>query len=200
MAVAGDHVAIGHPHRGLQHRVGDRAVVHGHRLHGGGGTVDRGRADEAAEPVGTAGRFDRQQGRGRFGAEQRGDAGSPILRRQVEAGPPVEFQPDRDSRRGEGKPPDRGFRVVGLGARVLEEFAPRRGGEEQVPHHDAGAERTGGGGRFPDDPAFDADRGGMRRIARAGGDGEPRRRADRGQRLAPEPQRGDADQALVVEL
>ncbi len=40
----------------------------------------------------------------------------------------------------------------------------------------------------------------MRRVARPGRDGEPRRGADRGQRLAAEPQGGDVHQVVVGKL
>ena len=88
----------------------------------------------------------------------------------------------------------------GLGAVGLEKFQPRRRRIKEIADLDAGALRQRRRHDLRFLAAFDRQRPGMRLAGVAGGDAELRHRADRGQRLAAEPERADAQQILVVEL
>ncbi len=200
MASHGDHVAIGDAHRALQHRIGDRPAVDRQRLRRRGGAGDRRRAGEAGDAQRPAFARHRDHRLRRLRAEQRRDALGAVLPRQVERDAAVAFQPERHLGRGQRQAAHRGLGVVRLGARMLEELAPRRGGEEQVAHHHARPHGAGGGRDIRDRAALDADLRGVRRTGRARGDGEPRRGADRGQRLAAEAQGGDVHQVVVGQL
>ena len=107
---------------------------------------------EAVQAERTSLAGDRQQIRAIPRAEQSLHPRRPVLRWQVEHGAAFDLAPERDLRRGEGQAADGQLRVLGLGARVLQEFTPGRGGVKQIGHHDLGAER--GGGRH--DGRFDA--------------------------------------------
>ena len=89
---------------------------------------------------------------------------------------------------------------LALAAVALEEFEPRRRGVEEIAHLDAGAgaERAGFHARLV--AAVDRDRPGVRLARVPRGDGEPRHRADRGQRLAAEAERADVEQVVVGQL
>src|SRR5215467_10204872 len=89
---------------------------------------------------------------------------------------------------------------LAFAAVAFEEFEPRRRGVEQVAHFDARAfpERAGLDLRLA--AAVDGDRPAVRLAAVPRGDGQPRNRADRGQRLAAEAQGADVEQIVVGEL
>ena len=83
--------------------------------------------------------------------------------------------------------------MFGFRARMLEEFPPRRGGEEQVAHFNPRAGGARSGGYIALQPAFHADA--MRgAITRAGSDGKPRHGADGRQSLTPKAERRDTKQ------
>ncbi len=88
----------------------------------------------------------------------------------------------------------------GFGAVGLEKLQPRRGSIEEIADLDACAlaKRRRYDRGF--DPALDRQRPGMRLAGMARGDAELGHRADRGQRLAAEPERADMQQILIVEL
>lgn len=98
------------------------------------------------------------------------------------------------------QPPDHFANGFRLGAVGLQEFQPRRRRIEEVVDLDARAMRQ----RCRHDlgllAAFDRQRPGMRFAGVARGDREPCNRADRGQRLAAEPERADLQEILVIEL
>ena len=79
MAPGGDHVAIGDAHRGLQHRVGDRAAVDRQRLRRGGGARDRRGGGEAGETQRAALASDRQQRRGGSGPSRAATRAGAVL-------------------------------------------------------------------------------------------------------------------------
>ncbi len=141
----GDHLAIGDAHRALQHRIGDRPAVHRQRLRRRGGAGHRRRAGIAGDAQRAALARDLHHRVGRLGAEQRRDAVGAILRRQVEDDTAVAFQAERHRGCGQRQAAHHRLGVLRLGARMLEELAPRRRGEEQVAHHDTRARRAGGG-------------------------------------------------------
>ena len=89
---------------------------------------------------------------------------------------------------------------VALAAVALEELEPRRRRVEEVAHLDPGAFAQRGRLHLGLVAAVDGDREGVRLARVAGGDGEPRHRADRGQRLAAEAERADVEQVVVGQL
>ena len=99
-----------------------------------------------------------------------------------------------------GQPPHHFADRFGLGAVGLEKFQPRRRRIKEIADLDARTlrQRRRRDRRFR--PAFHRQRPGMRLAGVAGGDVELGYRADRGQRLAAESERTDAQQVLVVEL
>jgi len=126
---------------------------------------------------------DRQQDRAGLGAEQRGDPLHPLLRRHFEHDPAVDFQSDRDMRRGQREATHDSLGVLRLDTRVLEEFPPRRRGEEQVADDDSRPRRAGGGRHGGNRPALNGDRAGVVvpmwvAAMRAGGDPQPGGGAD----------------------
>ncbi len=138
-----------------------------------------------------------EQRAGGIRPEQGGDAGGAGLRRQIEGEPAVEFEPEGNRGRGERQPAQHDLGVIGFGARLLQEFPPRRRGVEQLGDHHAGAWRAGGGHRRRGGAALHPDGPGVRRARRAGGDGKPPRGADRRQCLAAEAERGDAHELVA---
>ena len=162
MAAGRDHVAVGHPQRGFQYRIGHRAAVHHQALRRAGGPGDVGQAGEAAETQFAPCLVEQQQRRRCLGAEQGGDPGGAVLRRQVEGDAALGLAAEGDVRRGEGQAARGVFGVLGLGTWMLEELAPGGGGVEQVGDHDAGAERASRRRRAGDDTALHP---GLRRRA-----------------------------------
>ena len=202
MPAGGDHVAIGDAHRGLQHRVGDRPAVHRQRLRRAGGAGHRRRARRS--PPGAA----RRARRAPAAAPRRRPARASAATRAARScgGRSNSARPSLSSRnatpgRGQRQAAHRGLGVVGLGARVLEELAPRRAWRRtgRAPRRGCPARRRPARRRTRRRPR----RGWRWRASaagRAGDDGQPRRRADRGQRLAAEAERGDAHQVVVGSL
>ena len=197
MAAMGDDVAERHPDSGAQGRVGDRPAIDHQGLRRRGGTRDGRRADVTGQdqPVALPGDFDQ----GGIFPEHRGNPTAAILCRQVEQHPSLAFEAEGDARGCQCQAVDRGFAGVGLGARRFKEFAPRRGGEEQVANHDAGALGAGAGNRGLHRAAFDTDGGGVIGVGGAGGNFEPGGSTNAGQRLATEAQRVDAQQIVVID-
>ncbi|MBV6487869.1 MAG: hypothetical protein GHHEDOFH_01823 [Pseudorhodoplanes sp.] len=87
---------------------------------------------------------------------------------------------------------------LAFGAVALEKFQPRGRRKEQIPHLDARAFAERGRTQRRLDAAFDVERPGVRLTGMAGGDGQPRHRADGRKRLAAEAERMDGEQVLVV--
>ena len=200
MPPGGDHVAIGDPDGGAQHRVHHRAAIDHQRLRRRRGPAFHRRAGQALQPQAIPRALHRQQRRRGPRPQQRGDPRRTRLRRQVEHHPAVAGAAERDAGRGERQPAHRGLGMLGLDPHAFEEFAPRRRGEEQVGHHRLGARRPGGRPRRAGHAALHRNAPGMRRAWHAGGQAQPRRRPDAGQRLAAEAQRVDPHQMVVRQL
>ncbi len=200
IATGGDHLAIADAHGGAQQRIGDWPAVHHQMQLRRAGAGQAGQRREAGQPEPAAlGGHGNERGGG-LGAEQRGGAGAGVLGGDVEGEAAVALQADGDMRRGQRQAAHGDHRLLGLDPRRFQEFAPRRGGEEQVGDDHARAGRTGGRGHFGVEPPRDADRVRVRRARRARGDGEPRGGADRRQRLAAEAEGTDGDQVVAGEL
>ncbi len=98
------------------------------------------------------------------------------------------------------EPPDDFADRFGLGAVGLEKFQARGGRIKEVGDLDARALRQRCRRHFRFHAAFDRQRPCMRFAGVAGRDGELGHRADRGQGLAAESQRANAQQVFIVEL
>ncbi len=155
-----------------------RAVTSGAQLDRVGAEVG---AQDVAEP---------RQPPGRSGQRRR-----PGHRRALLAG-----EREGDVGPAHGEAPHHLADRLGLAPVALEEFEPRRRGVEQVAHLDAGAFAERRGLDLGLVAAVDGDRPGMRLAGVAGGDGEPRHRADRGQRLAAEAERADIEEVVAGQL
>ena len=201
MPALGHHVPKGHAQGGAQHRITHRAAIDDQMLLAGGGAGEAGLADQPgnADAVVAMPHFPphRQCGGGETVAQHRPDPGVAALRRQLQPDATIAHHVERHLWPGKGEAAEHVQRLVGLIARGAQEFAACRGGEEKIRDLDPGAGRRAGGRDGPDAAALHRDGMGIGTCGTRG-DGQPRHRADGGQRFAPEAQRGDGEQCRFI--
>ncbi len=205
VARLGDQIAVGRAHGADQQLVLHRPAVDEEVLLAGVGPMQRRQPGKAGDAHALALDFDRQRVVQELAPHDAAETremsvGAQGLRRQSQARalPRRQREGDRRVRHGEALD-DLGDRGV-LGALAFEELEPRRRRREQLAHLDAGAGVEGGGPHGALGAAIDDDL--VRRPASglARPDRQMRHRADRGQRLAAEAERGNVEEVLVGEL
>ena len=107
---------------------------------------------------------------------------------------------ERDARPAHGETAYHLTHRFGLGAVGLQEFQPRRRRVKEIMHLDARALRQRRRLQLALVAGIDGKRPAVRLTRMPRGDGEPRHRADRRQRLAAKPERIDGEQIVAVEL
>ncbi len=211
MAVARQEILIGAAHGALQQPVAHRAAVDEEILILRGAARIGRQGGEAGQRQALALRLDGQGIVAEFAAHDGGEPLQPAGRRvaaverqrrdaERDLALAVGGEMEGDLRMGHGEAVDRVLRMHQLGARRLHELEPRRGGEEQVAHLDAGALGMGGRLRRAFASGVDRDAPGRFGAARPRGDGETAHRADRGQCLAAEAERADMGEIVVGQL
>ncbi len=205
MAVARQIIGIGGAHHADQELVADRAAIDEEILAERIGARERGQRGEALDREArvAAPHLDRigaelaaeNVGEPRQTSARAGERGGPGDRRALLA-----RKREGDVGPAHRQPAHHLANRLAFAAVALEEFEPRRRRVEQVAHLDARAfaERAGFDLRFA--PGVDRDRPAVRLAGVPRGDGEPRDRADRGQRLAAEAERADVEQIVVGQL
>ena len=204
--VAHHRVRIGAADCAHQHLVPDWAAVDEQILAVPVATMKGRQPGVALQTDAVAHRIERESIVGEIGADDLRQAGQPSLRdariagRQVESGEVGAAERHPDGRIGHGETTDDLGRGLRLRAVALQELEAGRSGGEKAADLDGRA----GPARGRPDRTFHSrlDRDAVAGVARSrpGADVELRDRADRGQRLAPEPQRSDAGEIAVVEL
>ena len=219
VAVARQHVLIGAAHRADQQPVAHRPAVDHEVLVARQPAIERRQADPAGQPEAVALGVDRQRILGEIAAEQRRQPGAARviptgqahglkphgnrrgLDRQAQQHPIVVADHGKaDAGIGHRQPFHRLDRLVALAARRLHEFEARRRREKQVAHLDPRTGRVSGRDRRMLVAGLDANLPG--RIGPGGprDDAQAADRADRRQRLAAKPERGDLQQIVVGQL
>ena len=189
--------AIGLAEGVLQRSVADVAAIEQQVLHAVVAAAVAGMAHVAGQPDRAAGAFDPDQGPRRLLAEQPADPLQPALRAgQLQQRPLLVAQGEVHLGQGQGDAREGLAHVAQLGLRRAEELAADRRVEEQVGNLDRGAHRAAAGDDRRALTAGDLDLRPGRGVGRAAAQRHPAHLGDRGQRLAAEAQRGDAEQVV----
>ena len=206
LAVARQQIAISGAERTLEQAVLHRPAVDEQMLKARRVVAGVGQADQTRQAHAVA--LDLERGRivGERAAHELTQARARPLeqvgprRLEREHAPAVGVQGEGDARIGHGQALERLARGELLGAVRLQELEAGRGGEEQIAHVDAGAERPRRRYRRRCHAGRDVEREGVLLAMRPADDAQPAHAGERGQRLAAKAEQGDPDQLVVVEL
>ena len=199
MPIAGEKIGVGRPQGAVQQPIAHRPAVHEQILMGGVPTIVGGEAGIARQPDAFPLVIDRQGVGCELPAQNGGQARKPTLRSWRLGDEPknaasVEIEREAHRLAGHGGAFDLLRDRHGLGARRLHELQSGRRGVKEIAHLDAGAVRSGEGGRRDraHGAALNGDGMALVQALAARGDVQARDCADRGQGLPAKTERGDA--------
>ncbi len=202
VAVGGHDIGIGAAHRGEQQLVAHRAAIDGQMHARRGAAVEGRQPGEAGDVDAFAGRIEPQRILGEVAPERAAEPAQAALvanglGRPVEGRDMLTLERKPDRRMGDGEASQHLRDRLRFGPVALEEFQPGRREGEEIADLDAGAGCRRDGADHALLAGLDDEADALGGIVAAGGDGEPRDRADRGQSLAAEAERADREEVAI---